>query len=52
MTDPTDIENDIAPTSRWRFLRNGGALTGGAAIAVGLTTSEALGRRKGRQPTA
>jgi hypothetical protein len=34
MTKPNDTDNDIAVTSRWRFLRNGSSL-GGAAIAEG-----------------
>jgi sulfane dehydrogenase subunit SoxC len=43
MTEPTDIEKNIASTSRRRFLRVGGALVGGAVIAGGLGGSEALG---------
>src|SRR5260370_14124726 len=43
MTKPTDIDKDIAATSRRRFLREGGALVGGAVIAGGLAGSEALG---------
>src|SRR5258707_1454033 len=43
MTKPTDIDKDIAATSRRRFLRDGGALVGGAVIAGGLAGSEALG---------
>src|ERR1700737_1719648 len=43
MTEPTNIDKDIAATSRRRFLRDGGALVGGAVIAGGLTGSEALG---------
>src|SRR6476659_7714829 len=42
MTKPTDIEKDVAPTSRRRFLRQGGALVGGTIIAGGLAGSEAL----------
>src|SRR6266550_4551670 len=43
MTEPTDIDRDIAATSRRRFLRDGGALVGGAVIAGGLAGAEALG---------
>jgi sulfane dehydrogenase subunit SoxC len=43
MTEPTDIDNDTAATSRRRFLREGGALLGGAVIAGGLAGREALG---------
>src|ERR1700716_249945 len=43
MTEPTDIDRDIAATSRRRFLREGGALVGGAVIAGGLAESKALG---------
>ena len=41
MTKPTDIDKDIAATSRRGFLREAGALVGGAAIAGGLAASEA-----------
>src|SRR6266446_2281225 len=40
MTEP--IDKDIATTSRRRFLRDGGALVGGAVIAGGLGGSQAL----------
>src|SRR6202158_1831831 len=43
MTKPTDIDKDIAATSRRRFLREGGALVGGAVIAGGLAGSQVLG---------
>jgi len=40
MTEPTDLDDDLAldpaVTSRRRFLRGGGALVGGAALAGGL----------------
>ena len=41
MTEPTDIGEDLVVTSRRRFLREGGALVGGAVVAGGLTTSTA-----------
>jgi sulfane dehydrogenase subunit SoxC len=41
MAEPTDADNDPVLTSRRRFLREGGALAGGAVIAVGLAASEA-----------
>jgi sulfane dehydrogenase subunit SoxC len=41
MTDPTDIGKGLAITSRRRFLREGGALVGGAVVAGGLAGSEA-----------
>ena len=41
MTEPTDLDNDFAVTSRRGFLREGGALMGGAALS-GLAGSEAL----------
>jgi sulfane dehydrogenase subunit SoxC len=47
MTEPTDIEEAIAVTSRRRFLRDGGALAGGAVIAGGLAGREALGASEG-----
>src|SRR4030088_1046530 len=43
MTEPTDIDEDIAATSRRRFLREGGALVGGAIVAGALAGSEAPG---------
>ena len=43
MTEPTDLNRDIATTSRRRFLREGGALLGGAVIVRGLAGSEASG---------
>src|SRR6266436_1190609 len=43
MNKPTDIDRNIVPTSRRRFLRNGSALVGGAVIAGGLAGGEALG---------
>src|SRR5258706_16142071 len=42
MTEPIDTDKDIAETSRRRFLRDGGALEGGAVIAGGLGGSQAL----------
>ena len=42
MTEPTDVDDDPALTSRRRFLRRGGALAGGAIMAGGLAGSEAL----------
>src|SRR4030088_3561827 len=36
MTEPTDVENDLALPSRRRFLREGGALVGGAVMAGGV----------------
>jgi sulfane dehydrogenase subunit SoxC len=42
MTEPTDTDRDITETSRRRFLRDGGALVGGAVIAGGLGGSQAL----------
>src|SRR6202171_3777997 len=42
MTKPTDIDKDIAATSRRRFLREGGALVGGAVIAGGLAGRKAV----------
>ena len=41
MTEPTDLDNDPVVTSRRRFLREGGALMGGAVLG-GLAGSEAL----------
>jgi len=43
MTEPADIDKGIAPTSRRRFLRQGGALLGGAVVAGGLAGRKALG---------
>ena len=40
MTEPTDVDSVVAP--RRRFLRDGGALMGGAVLAGGLTGSQAL----------
>src|SRR3982074_1210008 len=42
MTEPTDVENDLALPSRRRFLREGGAWVGGAVMAGGLAGSEAM----------
>jgi len=42
MTEPTDIDNDVAVTSRRRFLRESSALMGGAVLAGGLAGSEAM----------
>src|SRR5258705_13973844 len=42
MSEPIDIDKDIAATSRRRFLRQGGALVGGAVITGGLGGSQAL----------
>src|SRR5258705_2230850 len=41
MTKPTDIDKNVTSASRRRFLKEGGALLGGAVIAGGLTGSEA-----------
>jgi len=41
MTEPTAADNDLAVTSRRRFLREGGALMGGAVL-TGLASSEVL----------
>jgi sulfane dehydrogenase subunit SoxC len=43
MTEPTETDKGIIPTSRRRFLREGGALLGGAVIAGSLAGQEALG---------
>ncbi len=45
MTEPTDLDNDLV-TSRRRFLREGGALMGGAVVA-GLAGSEAVAAAEG-----
>jgi sulfane dehydrogenase subunit SoxC len=42
MTEPTDLENDVGVASRRRFLREGGALVGGAVMAGALARGEAL----------
>src|SRR3979409_1427825 len=42
MTEPTDVDNDPAVTSRRRFLRESSALMGGAVLAGGLAGSEAM----------
>ena len=42
MTEPADVDNDVVVASRRRFLRDGGALMGGAVLAGGLAGSEAL----------
>lgn len=42
MVKPTNIDRDIALTSRRRFLRDGGALLGGGVVAGTLAGSEAL----------
>jgi hypothetical protein len=42
MTEPTDVDEDLAQPSRRRFLREGGALVGGAVMAGGLAGSGAL----------
>jgi len=42
MTEPTDVDHDVVVASRRRFLREGGALMGGAVLAGGLAGSEAL----------
>src|SRR5260370_39201213 len=44
MTEPTDPDNRPAVPSRRRFLREGGALMGGAVLAGGLAGSAASGR--------
>ena len=41
MTEPTDVDNELAVTSRRDFLRESGALMGGAVLG-GLAGSEAL----------
>src|ERR1700693_2895838 len=41
MTEPTDADKDLAVTSRRRFLRESGALMGGAVVA-GAAGSEVL----------
>ncbi|MGB6396033.1 MAG: molybdopterin-dependent oxidoreductase, partial [Bradyrhizobium sp.] len=41
MNKPTEIDRRIVPTSRRRFLREGGALVVGAAVASGLGGSKA-----------
>ena len=41
MAEPTDIDKRIAATSRRRFLREGGALLGGAVIAGGFAARQA-----------
>src|SRR3954452_3446745 len=41
MTEPTDTEKHLVATSRRRFLREGGALVGGAVVAGGLAGSKA-----------
>jgi sulfane dehydrogenase subunit SoxC len=41
MAKPTDVDKDNTATSRRKFLRNGGALVGGAVIAGSLAGSEA-----------
>ena len=41
MPKPTDIDRNVAVASRRRFLKEGGALLGGAVIAGGLAASEA-----------
>ena len=46
MTEPTDVDEDLVMTSRRRFLRDGGALVGGAVMAGSLAGSEALGAGK------
>ena len=46
MTRPTDIDRNVTPASRRRFLREGGALLGGAVIAGGLAGSEARAANK------
>src|SRR6201984_3146559 len=42
MTEPDDVEDDARATSRRRFLREGAALMGGAVLAGGLASSEAV----------
>jgi sulfane dehydrogenase subunit SoxC len=46
MTKPPDVDKDLGVTSRRRFLRDGGALVGGAVMAGSLAGSEALGAGK------
>src|SRR5258708_15098843 len=42
MSKPADVDNDPAVTSRRRFLREGGALMGGAVLAGGVAGRDAL----------
>src|ERR1700682_6230491 len=42
MTEPIDVDHDPAVTSRRRFLREGGALMGGAVLAGGVAGRDAL----------
>ena len=42
MTEPTDVDNEAVVTSRRHFLRESGALMGGAVLG-GLASSEVLG---------
>src|SRR5258708_2087797 len=42
MTEPTDVDDDLALPSRRRFLRKGGALVGGAVMAGSLAGGETL----------
>jgi len=42
MTEPTDVDNDPAVTSRRRFLRESSALMGGAVLAGGLAGGQAV----------
>jgi sulfane dehydrogenase subunit SoxC len=46
MTEPTDIGNSLAVTSRRRFLREGGVLVGGVVVAGGLSGSAASAATK------
>src|SRR3981189_2844030 len=53
MSKPADFDNDPAITSRRRFLREGGALMGGAVLAGGPAGREALaapGNAENRPP--
>jgi sulfane dehydrogenase subunit SoxC len=47
MVKPTNIDKDIALTSRRRFLRDGGALLGGTVVANALAGREALAASEG-----
>src|SRR3954468_24159988 len=42
MTEPTDVDNDPAVTSRRHFLREGGALMGGVVLAGGGVGRDAM----------
>jgi sulfane dehydrogenase subunit SoxC len=50
MTKPADADRDHEKTSRRRFLREGGALVGGAVLAGGLAGGEAAAADGGNLP--